>query len=306
VARELAAAGLAVPCFLVTRAEHVDLAARELREWAGLQPRGYASLDEMLGREQLDALAILSPSESHEGYLAIAAEAGLHVLCEKPLLWGGSQLLQRAHQRIEALRRRGLLLVENCQWPQVLESYRALFPAAPRVPRRFAMHLAPSSRGRQILGDCLPHPLSLLQALVPQGRVEAAEVGASPDGSRVEVRFDFVAGSHRIRSALDLRQGHGVPRSAWLELDGLRAQRRIRLPGYRMSLADGRRSVPLPDPLACHLRAFARQLQAVCGGTAAPDPEPLARRMAMLETLLVAYDRLERGGVFAPAQGGES
>ena len=34
-------------------------------------------------------------------------------------------------------------------------------------PRRFRMQMEPSSRGLQSIGDSLPHPISVLQALLP-------------------------------------------------------------------------------------------------------------------------------------------
>lgn len=49
-------------------------------------PRHCASLDELLGsQEELDALDVASPRETHAPLVRQAAERGLHVLCQKPL-----------------------------------------------------------------------------------------------------------------------------------------------------------------------------------------------------------------------------
>ena len=65
---------------------------------------------------------------------------------------------------------RGLLLWENCLWPYVLPAFERLHPGAlARTPRRLAMRLQPASRGAQMLGDSVPHVLSLAQALLPGG-----------------------------------------------------------------------------------------------------------------------------------------
>ncbi len=293
VARDLLAAGAELPCFLATSAETLELAQRELHEKAGLQAKGYLGLEEMLAAERLDALAILSPAETHEHYLAAAAAAGLHVLCEKPLVWAADSLAARGRARVEAFRSRGLLLAENCQWPYTLEAFRRLHPgtgAGP--PKSFAMRLSPTSAGRQQLGDCLPHPLSVLQALAPSPGPSVENVAYTRlDASEANlgVRFDYCADGARVAVDLELQQGEGFPRAASLEIDGRRAERRIELPAYDMAFADGDRTVELPDPLTARIRAFAADLEAVRSGAPAPDPAPIVHRLAMLDTLADAY-----------------
>ena len=57
-------------------------------------PRGARAA--LVAAEAPDALAILSPSDTHESHLHAALGAGLDVLCDKPLVWGGSRLAARA------------------------------------------------------------------------------------------------------------------------------------------------------------------------------------------------------------------
>lgn len=293
VARDLLGAGAELPCFLATSAETLELAQRELHERAGLQARGYLRLEEMLDAEQLDALAILSPAETHEDYLATAAEAGLHVLCEKPLVWAADSLAARALARVEAFRSRGLLLAENCQWPYTLEAFRSLHPGmGSGPPKSFAMRLSPLSTGRQLLGDCLPHPLSVLQVLAPSPGPFVENVAYQwLDASQADltVRFDYCADGSRVAVDLELRRDEGFPRAASLEIDGCRAERCIELPAYAMAFADGDRTVALPDPLGARIRAFTRDLEAVLSGKPPTDPAPIVHRMAMLDTLADAY-----------------
>ena len=53
--------------------------------------RAYGSADELLSDKELDAVIISTPTDYHYEYTLKAAEAGLHVLCEKPM----------AHDRVE-------------------------------------------------------------------------------------------------------------------------------------------------------------------------------------------------------------
>jgi hypothetical protein len=292
VARDLQAAGVEVRAVLGTSASSASSAADEIAQRFGIRARPYASLDALLANESIDALVILSPAETHERYLRAALEARLHALCEKPLLWGGADVARRGRELVEGFRARGLLLEENCQWPQVLGAFRELHPDwGGRAPASVWMLLAPVGRGADALRDSLSHPLSLLQALCPDPDPRLEEIGFEtvrglPETLRVQFRYR-VRGA-RVACSVDLVADAQVPRPAALAIDGRRAERRIRLPDYRMELADGERVVPLPDPLARHLAVFAANLRVVLGGSGPPDPAPLARRLELLAALVDA------------------
>lgn len=58
------------------------------REWAAANLEGvkiYASFDEMLQKEALDAVVVASATSVHAEQAIAAIKKGLHVLCEKPL-----------------------------------------------------------------------------------------------------------------------------------------------------------------------------------------------------------------------------
>ena len=201
VARDLVAAGAEIPGFVVTSAASRDAVTRAWAADLGIASRGHLDLASLLRAERLDALAILSPAETHERHLEAALEAGLHVLCEKPFVWGRPQLGATARRLALAFDARGLLLWENCQWPYTLPAFERLHPGAlSGAPRRLAMRLQPASRGAQMLGDCVPHVLSLVQALLPggSGRIERLRfTGADPDPDRLDLGFRCLLGRPR-------------------------------------------------------------------------------------------------------------
>ena len=83
-----------------SRMEHTrEFAAR----WG--VPAAYASLDEMLAREELDAVTIMAPNIHHYPYTMAALERGLHVLCEKPLGMNAAQARRHDRDRGAAGRR---------------------------------------------------------------------------------------------------------------------------------------------------------------------------------------------------------
>lgn len=264
LARDLRATGAEVPCFQVSREASLAPADRQLRETAGIEARGYTDLAELLAHEALDALVVSSPHETHAAVLEAAAGAGLHVLCEKPLLWGVQDLTGRAAACVSDFEKRGLELWENCQWPCALPAFERLHPGSTRAaPSRFAMGLQPAGVGAKMLADSLPHPLSLLQSLVPGSSPRIVDVSfsdTSADPERLDVRFRYLAGAAETACRVELRPTRSHPRTVWLALDDHRAERAIDA-DYRLSFRDGERSVPFEDPMSELIGRFVASLQ---------------------------------------------
>jgi predicted dehydrogenase len=314
VARELVAAGALVPAFVCSRPASVPPAREALRA-VGVESQGFHRFEDLLEGVELDAVAILSPPESHAAYLDAAAAAGLHALCEKPLVWGGSSPGQQARRCVEAFRARDLLLVENCQWPDTLASFEELHPGAlGERPERFAMRLSPGGSGESMLIDSLSHPLSLLQAWLPapasegsvRDRVENASFLELEEAGEpaIEIHFDFLRGALRVPSLVRLVRQQGQPRRAGYALNARRAERVVEMVDYSMFFRDGERRVAMADPLATRMACFVDLLRnyELRGQTSGPPQTPrahtsrrvttadeLVARVEMLEALVAAY-----------------
>ncbi len=94
-------------------------AARHTACSAGV--RAYADLAPLLAREALDAAIICTPPADHAALATACLEAGLHVLCEKPLaltIWDGLEML------LTAIRARRQVLLA-CKFRHVPEVVRA-------------------------------------------------------------------------------------------------------------------------------------------------------------------------------------
>jgi predicted dehydrogenase len=59
-------------------------------------PNAYASLEDLLSKETVDAIVIASPNKQHYPLAMTAIEHGLHVLCEKPLALSYTEAIQMA------------------------------------------------------------------------------------------------------------------------------------------------------------------------------------------------------------------
>lgn len=98
-------------------AELVAVASRSLdraREWGTAHgvPRAYGSYEELLSDPELDAIYIPLPPSLHAEWTIKAAEAGKHVLCEKPLAVTAAE----AREMIAACRAHGVQLMDGVMW----------------------------------------------------------------------------------------------------------------------------------------------------------------------------------------------
>jgi predicted dehydrogenase len=105
--------------------------ARSVADAAALHiPRGYADMATMIAEEArrtdpIDAVAIMTPNDSHHRYAAMALDAGLDVICDKPI----TNDFDEALDLVERARSRGLVfcLTHNYSgYPMVREARAAI------------------------------------------------------------------------------------------------------------------------------------------------------------------------------------
>jgi D-xylose 1-dehydrogenase (NADP+, D-xylono-1,5-lactone-forming) len=99
------------------RGELLALSSRDpatARTWAGEfgVPRAYGTYRELLDDPDVDAVYIPLPNELHRPWTLAAADAGKHVLCEKPLALDVAE----AGEMVAHCRARGVVLMEAFMW----------------------------------------------------------------------------------------------------------------------------------------------------------------------------------------------
>ncbi len=282
LARFAAGAGANVVAVLGTTPASAAEAADGLGKALGRRPRPYCEFEELLASEALDALIVATPPATHAPFLLRAAQEGLHVLCEKPVCWGGMAPETEARVIAERFEAQGLHLRAVCQWPFTLPVYEALHGPIGQ-PTRFRMQLGPSSTGREMLVDALSHPLSLLHAVVDDSAAQVQEIEVQAlDAHAAEITFQYSAGSRRIDCRVDLHYSPDPPRPAGYGFDGHWVQREIELPLYAMRLVSGDREIPLPDPTPLLVRSFFEGLGAGVPPTVDPALVPGVAQLAAL------------------------
>ena len=280
VARLFAALGCQVEAIVGTSESTLSEALRNLSDAYGLPCRGYLSLHALLAAENIDAVAICSPAESHREHLELALEAGCHVLCEKPLVWPAEGVLPIA----EAFAVRGLALEVHLQWPWTLAAFERLHPGVLAQAERFEMGLGPVSRGTRMVVDSGSHFLSLLRAIAGPGRLEEARVRFASE-EQLDLSAAYAGSRCRLQTGLRLVRSPEPPRRAYYSVNGHTAERRVD-PPYRLSFCTPNpdRCVEFEDPTRRVIDDFVR---AALSGRR-PDVAGLVEGMAQLEELVAA------------------
>jgi predicted dehydrogenase len=83
-------------------------------------PRSYGSYEALLADDQVDAVYIPLPNDMHKEWTIKAAQAGKHVMCEKPLGLNAAE----AEAMVAAFEGTGLKFTEAFQWRHSLQAQR--------------------------------------------------------------------------------------------------------------------------------------------------------------------------------------
>jgi predicted dehydrogenase len=164
-----------------------DLDLDRARRVAGEGVDVTASLDEVLTRDDVDAVAIATPAGTHQRLALPALEAGKHVLVEKPL----ADSLANGLEMVQTARRRGLVLMADhtyCYTPAVLK-IRELIADGSLGEILFVdsvrINLGLIQPDVDVFWDLAPHDLSILDFILPGGLrpTGVAAHGADPLGA---------------------------------------------------------------------------------------------------------------------------
>lgn len=227
--------GCEIVAFLGSAPETLEKTGQILASQFPFAGRGYADLSELLAKEKLDAVCISTPNHKHFEHALACIEAGVAVLCEKPLVFDKNQShrenLACANQLVEAAQHKGVLLGTQMQYCFAAAPTCELAGVAPDEIHEFSMEMETKNqiegRGfRTLWVDLAPHPLSVLQTLAPGAKIESIE------------QF----GCEELRSVADftLRRADGKPLQARVEIGCVPGQnpvRRVRLNGREVHYA---------------------------------------------------------------------
>ncbi|BCM89576.1 inositol 2-dehydrogenase/D-chiro-inositol 3-dehydrogenase [Abditibacteriota bacterium] len=167
-----------VVSFLGSSDESVDLTRAHLRAHMGFSGQGYSDLGRLLNETQPQAVCIASPSHLHYAQAMQCLEAGIHVLCEKPLVYAPTRPKREnadgARELLKAASRRNLVLATQLQYGAATPILCRLAGVSPFEVGDFAMEIETTNPKsprdpKELWVDLAPHPLSVAQYLAGDG-----------------------------------------------------------------------------------------------------------------------------------------
>ncbi len=196
--------GCEVVAFVGTSVGSVAKTAKLLQELFGFEGRGYTSVEEMLATAQPEVLSVASPPEHHYEHVLACAQAGVHVMCEKPLVWYSDrkprEMMALAEEMVEMVDDRALVGAINTQYVAGLEPYFELsrrLGIEREAPRSMFMQL--DSRGARgpvdfeaIWRDLGSHPISVMMAFCGYGQIDRRSLRVTCRRKEFDANFVYV------------------------------------------------------------------------------------------------------------------
>jgi hypothetical protein len=245
------------------------------------------SVEALLERDDLDAVAICTPAALHEAQVYAAVARGIHVFCEKPLTWGqeGRQAAS-AEALVRACAARNLLLYENTQWIYTLDTFqRAYGPLDPARVQAIAMELAPVVPDHEsMVREAFPHVASLVLALGSCDEVRDVHINCVAPGMLHGMATTLNAGGYPMQVIFRFANVTVTPRPAAYAINGRWLRRRVEA-GYRIGFETPDNFYPSEDPLAISVRTFLEQVRRVKSGGAAKSALATVSRAGLTDRI---------------------
>lgn len=153
-------------CDVVAILGKSDLSSRKTADFLydtyGFKVNFYSDLDKLLKLENVDAVVISTPCNTHYDIAKTCLLKGVHVLCEKPLVQ--CNLIDSTAKLLETAKEKNKILSVNTQWAYFVECIDV-----PEKINSFEVYSEPGSTSEDLLFDHLSHANSMLTKLIPDG-----------------------------------------------------------------------------------------------------------------------------------------
>jgi predicted dehydrogenase len=191
--------GCDVCAFVGSSPVSVNATHKVLEEGFGFAGCGYHDLNTMLQQEQPDIVCVSSPPSQHYQQVLACIEHGVHVLCEKPLVYDAQlspeEQVRQANHLVQAAAAADVLFGTQMQYAVAVDTLLQLSGHQnPDDVKTFVMEMETKNlkSGRdyeQIWIDLSPHPLSVLQKIAAGGEIEADSIQCEVREHETEARF---------------------------------------------------------------------------------------------------------------------
>ena len=236
-------------------------ASLALRKY-GIEAHPYTDFGQMVRAEKPDAVVIASPSSTHYGYLLKGIDSGLHIFCEKPLIWGSdTDLRKKVEEIFERAFQKELTIAMNSQWPFCIDAYEALCGKIMiQKWNTFFIRMSPPFPGREMIPESVPHALSLLYCLLGVGEIE--DLSFESRGAKgMVIKFSYLFGNQTCDVFIRLTFEETPPRHFSFGLNDKIVSRRLGSEDYGIYFHYEDREMKIVDPLELSVKNFMEAVQ---------------------------------------------
>lgn len=204
-ARWHALSGSDVVAFVGTSETTVARTRLSLKEYFGFSGKGYTSLSEMLDEAAPDLVSVTSPYVHHKAHVKELVDHGVHILCEKPLVWDEEkrldEILADGRDIVTRASAAEKLFGMTAQYPACLPMYGDLYASVRGEDLGRAdsltMEMEVKQRGERKLWeanwiDVASHPLSLVIAVGGLGSMVAETAICTVEEAECTAAFTYV------------------------------------------------------------------------------------------------------------------
>lgn len=181
--------GCEVTTILGSTKESAETTAEMMSQRLKRKIHPFHELDRFVTESGIQVCSVVSPNDLHFAHTMACLEAGLHVMCEKPLTFDKnlslSENIHQAEQMVETAKKQSLVLAMNTHlavlaiyWQQLYEDRFQEKLSCENLEFQLEVASRPnrSCDPSQIALDLLPHTISLIDTLYPDNRIDPSMV----------------------------------------------------------------------------------------------------------------------------------
>jgi hypothetical protein len=228
----------------------------------GIKAHPYTDFDEMVENEWPDSIAIASPSRTHYEYLAKCIDLGLNIFCEKPFVWEeGIDTGKAVEDILKKASEKELTIAMNSQWPFSIEYYEKICGKIEiKKANQFSIHLSPSSSGKEMIPESVPHALSLLYHMFGDGGIK--DLNFELNGEReITIRFTYMFAMNECDVLIELTSQESQPRDFSFGFNGKMVLRSLDFENYNIYFNYGNKKLKITDPLDLSIKNFIKAVE---------------------------------------------
>jgi hypothetical protein len=253
--------GVEVTSVLGRTEETSQKASLNLRKYE-IRSNPYTDFSEMVEKENPHGIVIASPSSTHHDYLLKCVGLGLNIFCEKPFVRPDlDDMKGRVEEILRKAKEKRLTVAMNSQWPFALRFYEKMCGEIEvKKSNRFFIGLSPSTSGREMISEAVPHALSLLYAALGEGEIGSL-LFESPKEGEMTIRFKYLFGRKDCEVLIKLTKKEEQPREFQFGFNDKIVKRSLNLKNYDIYFNYGNRQWKIADPLNLSVRDFIKAVE---------------------------------------------